>query len=64
MSVLLPVLFCNEKWVKMDAAAVFGCGGWVAACLGVGKELLIQFTVRVYRENLSTCVRASFPFSF
>ena len=29
-----------------------------------GKELSIWFTVRVFREHLSICVRASFHFGF
>ena len=29
-----------------------------------GKEPLIRFTVRVCRESLSLCVRASYPFGF
>ena len=29
-----------------------------------GKELLIRYTVRVFRERLSICVCSFFPFSF
>ena len=29
-----------------------------------GKELFIRLTVRVFRERLSICVCASFPFGF
>ena len=29
-----------------------------------GKELFIRFAVRVFRERLSVCLYASFPFGF
>ena len=29
-----------------------------------GKELFIRFAVRVFRERLSVCLCASFPFGF
>ena len=37
--------------------------GWLNDHL-FGKEVFIWFTVRVFRECLSVCVCASFPFGF